>query len=257
MKSGPMLLDSLLHLIRWPLSLAHVTFFFGILSSFHFFFLLTYPLFGKRVFNFPLALMNRFLIANIRLSGVPVHIDRSTSIPHSGPVIVVANHQSMYDIPVIMWELRHLNPRFISKRELAKGAPSISFALRRGDHLLIDRRDPARAIPAIREWARRMNSERQTVGLFAEGTRSRDGTLKPFKLSGFKVLREEMPTAVVVPVAIDGLWRVVRHKLLPIPLPCKVHITFFDPISVNDNTSSEQILAECESKITAALDHKQ
>ena len=55
------------------------------------------------------------------------------------PYIIVCNHQSLYDIPPLIWYLRQIHPKFISKKELGRGIPSVSFNLRHGGSLLIDR----------------------------------------------------------------------------------------------------------------------
>ena len=58
------------------------------------------------------------------------------------PVVFVANHQSLYDIPPFIWFMRSNHPKFISKIELAKGIPSVSYNLRHGGAALIDRKNP-------------------------------------------------------------------------------------------------------------------
>ena len=66
-------------------------------------------------------------------------------MPESGPLIIVTNHQSMYDIPPLIWYLRKYHPKFVSKKELGKGIPSVSFNLRHGGSALIDRKDRRQA----------------------------------------------------------------------------------------------------------------
>ena len=43
------------------------------------------------------------------------------------PIIVVSNHQNMMDIPPLIWYFRHQHAKFISKKELGRGIPSVSF----------------------------------------------------------------------------------------------------------------------------------
>ena len=59
----------------------------------------------------------------------------------------------MYDIPPIIWYLRKYHPKFISKIELGKGIPSVSYNLRHGGSVLIDRKNPRQSLPAIMKFA--------------------------------------------------------------------------------------------------------
>ena len=65
------------------------------------------------------------------------------------PLIIVSNHQSMNDIPPIIWYMRKYHPKFVSKIELGKGIPSVSYNLRHGGSALIDRKDSKQALVAI------------------------------------------------------------------------------------------------------------
>jgi len=70
-------------------------------------------------------------------------------VPAVDVVLVVANHQSMFDIPILGALLFSNFPKYISKRELGRGIPSVSYNLRRGGHVLIDRGDAPSALVAI------------------------------------------------------------------------------------------------------------
>ena len=63
--------------------------------------------------------------------------------------MIVANHQSMNDIPPIIWYLRKHHPKFVSKMELGKGIPSVSYNLVHGGSVLIDRKNSKQAIGQI------------------------------------------------------------------------------------------------------------
>jgi 1-acyl-sn-glycerol-3-phosphate acyltransferase len=138
----------------------------------------------------------------------------------------VANHQSTYDIPPLIWYLRKHHPKFISKKELGKGIPSVSFNLRHGGALLIDRKNPKEAIQSIQEFGKRLTENKHSAVIFPEGTRSRDGKIKPFQKAGLFTLLKHMPDALVVPVSIGNSWRFAEHKYFPMPLgvPLKVKV---------------------------------
>ena len=94
---------------------------------------------GRRAHKRALDLMNLCIIWNIRLlTGARYKVVGQPTLPTDRPVLIVSNHQSMYDIPMIMWECRKKEVGFVAKKELGRFIPSISFALRRLGSVLID-----------------------------------------------------------------------------------------------------------------------
>ncbi|HRY53665.1 MAG TPA: lysophospholipid acyltransferase family protein [Spirochaetia bacterium] len=126
--------------------------------------------------------------------------------------ILVANHQSLLDIPLCMRMIAGRRLRFVAKKELGAGIPFVSSVLRTQGHALITRKgDTAQAMGAIRRFARRSRREGTCPVLFPEGTRSRDGKLGPFYTAGLRKVLEEGPLPLVV-AAIDGGWRIAKLK---------------------------------------------
>ena len=97
--------------------------------------------------------MNFIFVRLTNLLGTTFKFENIESVPKNVPIIFVSNHQSMYDIIAMIWYLRRFHCKFVSKKELGKGIPSISFNLRHGGSVLIDRKDPKQAIPAIKGLA--------------------------------------------------------------------------------------------------------
>ena len=126
--------------------------------------------------------------------------------------------------------MRKHHPKFISKKELGKGIPSVSFNLRHGGALLIDRKNPKKSIQAIQDFGKRLTEKKHSAIIFPEGTRSRDGKIKPFQKAGLSTLIENMPDALVVPISIGNSWRFAEHNYFPMPLAVhlklKVHPAF-------------------------------
>jgi 1-acyl-sn-glycerol-3-phosphate acyltransferase len=139
-------------------------------------------------------------------------------IPTHAPLIFVSNHQSMFDIPLEGWHLRAHRPRFVAKRELRRGVPAVSYALRTLGHALIDRDDARQSITAIKEFARDLVVTGRSAAIFPEGTRSRDGVMQPLKGAGVLAILRELPQATIVPMTVDGSWQVERYRMLPIPM---------------------------------------
>jgi 1-acyl-sn-glycerol-3-phosphate acyltransferase len=94
--------------------------------------------------------MNFLFIKFTALLGTSYKFENIERLPKNAPIIFVSNHQSMYDIIAMIWFLRRFHCKFVSKKELGKGIPSISYNLRNGGSVLIDRKDPKQAIPAIK-----------------------------------------------------------------------------------------------------------
>jgi 1-acyl-sn-glycerol-3-phosphate acyltransferase len=142
------------------------------------------------------------------------------------PRIYVSNHLSNVDI----WALGQVLPlktRFVAKQELRK-VPIIGGAMAASGMIFIDRGNRSRAIKSLRVAADRIRSGRPVV-LFAEGTRSRDGKLHPFKKGPFHLaLVAGVP---VVPVAISGSWGILKPRSLEVT-PGIVRVRFLDPVDV-------------------------
>ena len=209
--------------------------------------------FGKRAQKCALDIMNLCIIWNIRiLAGAKFSYIGRPMLPGERSVIIVSNHQSMYDIPMIMWACRSREVGFIAKRELGKWIPSISLALRTLGSVLIDRKDAKASLQAIEDFGRAKEAAKQVAAIFPEGTRARDGVMKGFRQSGFVTLAAAMPSALIQPVAIRGNWRILRYNFNPVPFGTTVEVEFLQPIDPQSRPPAE-VLAEVESVIRAAV----
>jgi 1-acyl-sn-glycerol-3-phosphate acyltransferase len=157
-----------------------------------------------------------------------------SSIPNNVPIIIVANHQSMWDIPPIIWFMRKYHPKFISKIELGKGIPSISYNLKHGGSVLIDRKNPRQAAGEIIKIARYVSEHNRSVVIFPEGTRSRNGVPKPFRRTGLLTLFKKAPDAYVLPVSISHSWKLQQYGMFPIPLGVSLKIVVHPSIKVSE-----------------------
>lgn len=195
---------------------------------------------------------NYLLIFHLRFIGGTVRAEWSPLAPSQGPVLIVANHQSFFDIPICIWHLRRYYPKFVAKQSLGRGFPSVSFVLRTGGSALIDRGNPRQAVPAIKALGRFALENHCGACIFPEGTRARDGRLKSFKAAGVKTLLEAMPEVPVVPVAIHGAWHLMRYGLKPIPFGAHVQISVLPPLSRKE-FSDEDLISRSESLIRDEL----
>jgi len=126
--------------------------------------------------------------------------------------LLVSNHQSLMDIPVLVDLLGGRKLRFVAKRELGTGFPFVSTVLRRQGHALIRRDgDAAQAMRALVRFARRCEEDGTCPVIFPEGTRSKDGQVGAFHTAGVRKILAETPLPVVA-AAMDGGRRVARAK---------------------------------------------
>lgn len=206
-------------------------------------------LFGPRPHEIVVAGLQWSLLSALRICGTRFEVERSSQLRRFAPYIVIANHQSMFDIPMVAALLLTNFPKFVAKRELTRFLPSISYNLRRGGNALIDRGDREQATRAIADLGRRAEERGVSVVIYPEGTRARGGELKPFKPAGTLTLLGAAPNLRVVPLAIDGSWKLLRHGMRPVPFGTRVRIRFGDPIPRSQGEDAAVVLAKAEAEI--------
>lgn len=212
-----------------------------------------YYVFGARAQEYVAGTVQWVLVKTFGICGTRVAVERAPELQSWTPYIVVSNHQSMFDI-VLLGSLLFSNfPKYISKRSLGRWIPTVSFNLRAGGHVLIDRGDAPQAIVAIRELGRRVRDGRCSAMIFPEGTRARAGELGRFKPAGTMALLEEAPSTAVVPVAIDESWRLLRHNYLPVPFGTRVRVHLGAPIARRPDEDPAALLERVRDEIDATL----
>ena len=211
-----------------------------------------YRFFGYAAHKRSVDILNFFLTYTDLLIGASVTFRNEQQLPVDRPIIFIANHQSTYDIPGLIWFLRKYHVKFISKIELTKGIPSISYNLKYGGGANIDRKDSKQAISEIIRLGRRMKENNWSAMIFPEGTRSKTGQLKPFQVGGIATLLKVVPNALVVPVAIENSWKVVRYGNYPLSFGERLRWTVLTPIEPAGRPA-EVITLEAERAIRTKL----
>jgi 1-acyl-sn-glycerol-3-phosphate acyltransferase len=184
--------------------------------------------------------------------GTTYRFENLNSIPKNVPLIVVANHQSMYDIIAIIWYMRRYHCKFVSKKELGSGIPSVSYNLRHGGSVLIDRKDPKQAIPTIKGLSEYIEKNTRSAVIFPEGTRSKTGKPKEFAQSGLKILCKYAPSAYVVPISINNSWKMVRFGAFPMGLGNRLTFTIHEPMAVKDY-AFEELIQKTEAAVVSKI----
>ncbi len=219
--------------LSYILSSIFAVVFFLCLFVFHPLQWLGLKLFGYKGHKFVVDIMNWVLMKILLILGITITVKNKHKLPKNTTLIFVSNHQSMFDISPISWAFRKHHPKFVSKKELSKGIPSISFNLRHGGAALIDRKDGRQAITALGEFAKKINNKKWSAVIFPEGTRSRDGKPKTFSINGLKMIAKYNPEAFVVPLSINNSWKVFKYGKFPLGICSPITINTHKPIQVN------------------------
>jgi len=149
-------------------------------------------------------------------TGVDVSVSGLNQVKLGETYVFIANHQSIYDIPVIFASLP-FQLRIIAKESLGR-FPFLGWHLRRAGHLLVNRSQPDRTA-IVSRW-RRLVADRISLIIFPEGTRSADGRVGRFKAGSFLLALEAGLT--IVPLSVSGSHHVMKKGRL---MTCPGHVT--------------------------------
>jgi 1-acyl-sn-glycerol-3-phosphate acyltransferase len=167
-----------------------------------------------RLVSLFMKMMSAGIFALLRLGGA--HVRRVGTLPTASPILVVANHQALLDICQITLMAHPRVPAFVTRSRYSRFVPLVSASIHLLRSPIVDpKRDPQGSVEAIRKGARELP---HGMVIFAEGHRSHDGEVRPFRTAGIEaVLRERrMPVYLV---ANDGVWRVRRFADLLFRVP--------------------------------------
>jgi 1-acyl-sn-glycerol-3-phosphate acyltransferase len=152
------------------------------------------------------------------------------------PHIFMANHQSDFDILI---ELAHIPGQFrwIAKKELFK-IPVFGKAMRNAGYIEIDRQNHEKALKSLDEAARKIR-EGKSVVTFPEGTRSKDGTVRPFKQGMFHLAIES--GVPIIPISIIGANEIMPKRSLNVK-PGRITMVIDRPVDVSAYTVETRAL---------------
>jgi len=169
------------------------------------------------------------------LTPVWVSVDGAENADPGKSYVVVCNHQSQYDIFLVYGWLK-LDLKWVLKAELRK-APGVGIGCEKAGHIFVDRSNPDQARKAVSDA---LEGVGDGVGVlfFAEGTRSPDGKLRPFKKGAFRVAAsQKLP---ILPVTIIGTRDIQKPKSLLI-FPGRIRMVIHPAIGVDGAEDAETI----------------
>jgi len=239
-------------IISYPLSFIAMLMFLLALVIFHPIQWICFNLIGYQAHKKSVDYLNLILLRISHLLGTTYKVENRGAIPEGVPIIFVANHQSLYDIIAMIWFLRKFHPKFVSKKELGKNIPSVSYNLRHGGSVLIDRKDPKQAVPTIKILSEYIELHKRSAVIFPEGTRSKTGFPKEFSPTGLKILCKYAPSAYVVPLSINNSWKLFKYGFFPLGLGNRLTFTIHKPLSVKD-LPFDEIMKQTEQAIVQGI----
>jgi 1-acyl-sn-glycerol-3-phosphate acyltransferase len=181
---------------------------------------------------------------------VRVEAEGLENISPTPPYVVMANHQSLFDIAAIAHTLPS-SWRFVAKRELAR-VPFFGWGMVAAGHIVVDRQDNEASVRSLKRAAQRIR-EGITVIIFPEGTRSPTGELRRFKSGGFHLAAEaEVP---ILPATVSGSRRVTPRGSLHAE-PGRILVRYGEPIPTAglDRTHLEPLKERVFAAIRAGFD---
>ena len=200
----------------------------------------------------PLHKIARFWGRSILIvSRIKVSIKGLSNIDLSKSYIYMSNHQSNFDIPVLLGYLK-VQFRWLAKMELFK-IPVFGHAMRKAGYISIDRNNRESAFESLKKAARKIKSG-VSVLIFPEGTRSRDGKIHPFKKGGFVMAVDS--GVPIVPIVLTGTSSIMTKGSFRIN-PGKVNMIIHQPIqtSVYTRETKEALMERVRRVICDGLEN--
>ena len=168
-----------------------------------------------------------FLKIGFFLLGIRINYKGLENLKKGTPFIIMANHQSLIDIIVIMVK-SPVKINFIAKEELLK-VPVLGWDIRSQGHLTINRSRPREAMYELEKIGAQLIADNKNLLFYPEGTRSVDGHIQSFKRGGFMIaVKAGVP---IVPCYIKGTGDIINKKRFLVK-PGKVTVCFGEPIPI-------------------------
>ena len=164
----------------------------------------------------------------IRIGRIKLHVRGAEHVDRSRPTVYVSNHQSTIDIAILCVAL-DVNFRYVAKASL-KWVPFLGWYLWLAQHILVDRGNSQKAIESLDRAAEKIRRGISII-MFAEGTRSDEGRILPFKKGPFLLALKA--GVAVVPVTIEGTGAMMPKNSWDVRKGQDVYVTFGKPIDAS------------------------
>ena len=161
------------------------------------------------------TILNAVSVIALKIMRVKIQVSGAEKLPHGQKLLFVGNHRSNFD-PIITWyALRDWKISYISKSGNFK-IPIFGRIIRRCCFMAIDRESPRKAINTINQASELLKEQEVSIGVYPEGTRSKNGVLLPFH-SGVLRIAQKANASIAV-VVLKGTEKI--HKNYPFHRTC-------------------------------------
>lgn len=189
-------------------------------------------------------LLDSATAAALKLLRIRVHVSGLEKIPTDAKVLFVSNHRSNFD-PIVTWyALKKWKIAFVSKSSNFK-IPFFGRIIRKCCFMPIDRENPRKAIPTINKAAKLLRKQEVSIGIYPEGTRSKNGELLPFHNGVFKIAQKAEKPIVVL--CVTGTEKIAKHT------PFKPTDVYLDVLEVFPEANIKEIKTEMIGTMTRHL----
>ncbi|MBI2061537.1 MAG: 1-acyl-sn-glycerol-3-phosphate acyltransferase [Nitrospirae bacterium] len=184
-------------------------------------------------------------------SRVRVRMDGHEQLRAGRSYIIIANHQGFFDIWSLLSEFP-LPVRMVFKKELLL-IPIFGTALKRGGHICVDRSNRSQAVEQLKRGRDKVMSVGASLLFFAEGTRSKDGLIGPFKKGGI-ITAMDMGLPIL-PIAIRGSYEILQKKSMVIrPGVVRIRVLPEIPIEGWTHDRKDELTALVRERIVTAFE---
>ena len=207
--------------------------------------IMIFPLKNKSTIFYKLA--NIFLKSAFFLGAIRVKVQGAENFNSEENYVVIANHQSLLDVVILM---AYLPQRivFFAKKELSK-VPILSYDLKNMEHVLVDRQNKSSALLQLEKMKDRLDKKFNAF-IFPEGTRSLNGEIKPFKRGAFHLAAQAKKA--VIPCYIHGSIKLLK-KNQTLFLPGVIHLVIGKPIDDPFTDSSKEVSKRLQQKAEESI----
>jgi 1-acyl-sn-glycerol-3-phosphate acyltransferase len=190
-----------------------------------------------------------FVRLGLAMVGVKVDVKGIEHLDPAQPYILTPNHQSFIEVPLFVTYLGR-NPGYLAKKEVFK-YPVFGPGIRMMGVIPVDRTNSPAAVESAKQATRNIRRGKSYM-VYPEGTRSKDGTLLPFKKGAFMMAIEA--GVPIVPVTVSGATKIMPKGEFKL-FPSTVHLIIHEPISTKDYSKENvaELMQRTRAKIYSAL----
>src|SRR5215212_9400967 len=199
--------------------------------------------------NFIYEPIRWFVRLGLAMVGVKVDVQGLEHLDPKQPYILTPNHQSFIEVPLFVTYLGR-NPGYLAKKEVFK-YPVFGPGIRMMGVIPVDRSNSPAAVESAKQATRNIRCGKSYM-VYPEGTRSKDGTLLPFKKGAFMMAIEA--GVPIVPVTVSGATKIMAKGEFKL-FPSTVHLIVHAPISTKGYSRENvaELMQQTREKIYSAL----